>query len=149
MKRIALVAAAFLIAETAALACQCSSAESKEELESYGTEIGKKAVALVEAEALTSFQDTRQGERMRLIRTLGGTAPPEFRIQRSEHASGASCDVLYRVGEGNLVILFASDSTDAGLPVYRTAGLCTAQFLGEPAFRDALTRALNGRGERG
>jgi hypothetical protein len=149
MKHLALVAAALLTTETAALACSCAPAETQAELKRYGTEIGKKAVALVEAEALTAYERRGRGERMRVIRTLAGTAPAEFRIERGEHASSASCDLLYRVGQRATVILYPTGATDSDLPVYRTAGLCTAQFVDEPAFRDAVIRALNARGERG
>lgn len=149
MKQLILAAAALLMAETPAFACSCSSADDPAELQRYAAEIGTKSVALVEAEALTAYEATRTGERMRVLRTLGGSAAPEFTIERSPHASSASCDVLYRVGERSLVILFPTEHRDAGLPVYRTSGLCTAQFLHDPMFQHALIRALNSRGERG
>ena len=149
MKHLLLAAASILMAETAALSCSCGAPEDPAELQAYAESLGEDAAALVEAETLTSFEATRTGERMRLVRTLAGTAPGEFKIQRHSLASGSMCDVLYRVGERAIIILFPTGVTDGGLQVYRTSGVCTAPLVENPAFRDALIRALNDWGERG
>ena len=149
MRRLIGLIAAALLAESAALACSCGPPEDPAEIREYGTSIGEQAAALVEAEALTAFEATRTGEHMRVVRTLAGRAPREFRIKRHPYSSGGTCDVLHRVGERPTLILFTTGETEGGLQVYRTAGLCTAPLIENTGFRKALIRSLNRRGERG
>jgi hypothetical protein len=149
MKYAIYAAAAALVAESAALACSCLYTEDPAELQRLAAEVSKDAVALVEVEALTSYESTGQGERMKVVQLLAGTAPAQFQVARGSHVpSSASCDILYKVGERDFVILYPG-STGAG--TYRTSGLCTAQFLDRPAFRDAVAGHIGaGRaGERG
>lgn len=143
-----LLAAAALAIPTAAYACSCVDSEDPVELKQYAVDTAKSALAVVEAEALTAFdQKTAIGETMRVTRILAGDAPPTFRIERGPFPSGASCDVLYEKGEKALVILYAPSAPADG--TYRTSGLCTSLLLDKPAFRDELVRQLAGKGERG
>lgn len=146
------VAAAFAI-ETAALACSCLATDDPEQLQELAAQVAENAVALVEVEALTSFQATRTGERMRVHRTIAGKAPPEFIIERRGYPSSASCDVLYEIGQQAVVILYPSTESSETLPVYRTSGLCTVHLLDKPVFRDAVAAGIGPApakgGERG
>ena len=151
MKKWIFAATALLAAETAAIACSCIATDDPVELRRFGTDAAQGAVALVEAEALTSFEATRTGERMRVIRTLAGNAPAEFQIQRGPSPSSASCDVLYEVGHRALIILYPAEGVATGAPVFRTSGLCSVHMLEKPEFRDSLIRAMSTlpRPERG
>lgn len=152
MKSLAYLVAGLLAMETAAIACSCLNTDDPVELARLGAEAAQDAVAVVEAEALTSFEQTRAGERMRVVRTLAGAAPGTFIVERGPHPGSASCDVLYKVGERVLVILYPSPGPTSGPPTFRTSGLCTVHLLDKPAFRDSLIRAMGGQshsGERG
>lgn len=150
MRYFILAAAAIVAAETAAIACSCIATDDPTELRRFAADAAQGAVALVEAEALTSFEATRTGERMRVVRTLAGNAPAEFTIERGASPSSASCDVLYNVGDRALVILYPSQGSSAG-PVYRTSGLCSVHMLEKPVYRDELIRNMSRlpRPERG
>lgn len=151
MRYFALAAAALVTVETSAVACSCIATEDPAELQRFAAEAAKNALALVEVEALTSFEQTRTGERMRVVRTLAGRAPAEFQIQRGPMPSSASCDILYSPGQRDLVILYPPSEAVAG-PVYRVSGLCSDHLLDQPAFRNSLVRhigATPANGERG
>ena len=135
--------------QTAALACSCIPDNNPSELKRFTAVLAEDAVALVEAEALTSFERTRRGERMRVIRTLAGSAPHEFRIERSHVPGSGSCDVLYKVGERTVIVLYPPASAKRRQAIYRTSGLCAVPLLQQPDFRDGLIRAMTKRGERG
>ena len=145
-----LAAAALFAAETAAIACSCIATDDPAELRRFAADAAQGAVALVEAEALTSFEATRTGERMRVIRTLAGNAPAQFTVERGPTPSSASCDVLYNVGDRALIILYPAEGRSAG-PVYRTSGLCSVHMLEKPVYRDELIRHMSHlpRPERG
>ena len=150
MKTWIIAAAALVATETAAIACSCIATDDPAELQRFGAQAAEDAVALVEAEALTSFEASRTGERMRVVNVLAGTAPAEFRIERGASPSSASCDVLYSVGERAVVILYPAASSSAGLPTYRTSGLCSVHMLDKPVYRDTVIRTIAaGGGERG
>ena len=153
MRYSVLAVAAALAIETAALACSCLATDDPAQLRELAADAAENAIALVEAEALTSYQATGTGERMRVQRTIAGRAPAEFLIERRGIPSSASCDVLYETGQRTVVILYPSDTTAGALPVYRTSGLCTVHLLDKPVFRDAVAAGIgpapaNG-GERG
>lgn len=151
MKRLAVCLAIFFALESAALACSCLGTDDPAELSRLGREAAEGAVALVEAEALTSFEATGTGERMRVVRTLAGSAPATFTVKRRRHPSSASCDVLYRVGERVIVILYPPVTREEP-GTFRTSGLCTVHMLDRPAFRDSLIGAMSSpvsRGDRG
>ena len=145
-----LAAAAIVAAETAAIACSCIATDDPTELRRFAAEAAQGAVALVEAEAVTSFEATRTGERMRVIRTLAGNAPAEFTVERGPSPSSASCDVLYNVGDRAIIILYPAEGGGAG-SVYRTSGLCSVHMLEKPVYRDELIRNMSRlpRPERG
>jgi hypothetical protein len=150
--RFAVIGAALLLAaEAAALACSCLATDDPAELQRLAAESGRDAVALVEVEALTSYDSTGEGERMRVIRVLAGTAPALFRIERRRPPSSASCDIEYSAGERSVVILYPAASAESGA-TYRTSGLCTDHLLDKPVFLDAVAReigAVERAGERG
>lgn len=144
--------AATLALETGALACSCLNTDEPAELKRLGAQAAEDAVAVVEAEALTSFEATGSGERMKVVRTLAGQAPRQFIVERGPNPSSASCDVLYRVGERALMILYPSPGPTDRPTTFRTSGLCTVHFFDKPAFREALIESMGGpprRGERG
>ena len=145
MRNLTLAAAALLAAETAAIACSCIATDDPAELRRFAADAAQDAIALVEAEALTSFEATQQGERMRVVRTIAGQVSAQFTIERGPMPSSASCDVLYEVGDRALVILYPTENAAGGVPVYRTSGLCTVHMLDKPVFRDELTRLMSAR----
>ena len=150
MRNALLAAAALIGAESAALACSCVATEDPAELETFAAEAAKNAVAVVEVEALTSFEQTGTGERMRVVRTLAGRAPAEFQVQRGPFPSSASCDVLYSPGQRDLVILYPASEPQVAGALYRVSGLCSDHMLDQPVFRDTLIRHIARRdGERG
>ena len=151
MRHWIVAAAALLAAESTAIACSCIATDDPAELRGFAADVAKDAVALVEAEAVTSFEATRTGERMRVVRTLAGNAPALFLIERGPNPSSASCDVLYNVGDRALIILYPSEASSGTDTVYRTSGLCSVHMLEKPVFRDELIRQMSRlpRPERG
>ena len=146
MKFPLLFAAGVLAIESAALACSCLATDDPAELQRIATESAREAVALVEVEALTSFEHGRGGEQMKVVRTLAGSAPAQFRIERGPHPSSASCDILYAPGQRDVVILYPAASQQSATPVYRTSGLCSQHLLEKPFFRDAVIEAMEPSG---
>lgn len=143
-----LIAPVALVAlETAALACSCLATDDPAELRRLAPDAAQGAVALVEVETVQSYAESNgAGEQVRVVRTIAGSAPPRFRVQRTHLPSSASCDILYEPDERYVMILYpAAGST------YRVSGLCTAHLLDKPAFVDAVTELIGpGRaGERG
>ena len=151
MRYAAMAAAALLASESAALACSCLATDDPAELKRFAAEAAEDAVALVEVEALTSYQQTPAGEQMRVIRTLGGSAPAEFRIERGPAPSSASCDILYEPGQRDVIILYPATQEPNAAPVFRASGLCMDHLLDKPVFLDALRArmAAPATGERG
>lgn len=151
MKYLAIAAAAVLAFEGAALACSCIATDDPAELKRFAIEAAEDAVALVEVEVLTSYAATRTGERMRVVRTLAGSAPSEFAVHRRGPPSSASCDVDYTPGQRSLVILYRSPAATAAVPAYRTSGLCSVHLLDKAVFRDTLRDRIGASagGERG
>ena len=143
---------AILSVPTAALACSCLATDDPEQLRSFAADAAKDAVALVEVETLVSYQESNgAGDRMRVVHTLAGSAQPEFKVQRGEFPSGASCDLLFDRGQRAVVILYPAATPSDSEPIYRISGLCTGVLMDEPIFRDAVSRGI-GRsrlGERG
>ena len=146
-------AAALVALESAALACSCIATDDPSELKRFAVEASEGAVALVEAQVVSAYDPaTGAGELMRVVRTLAGTAPAQFQVQRAGPPSSAACDVEYRAGEQALVILYpAPAANDGGVPTYRTSGLCTVHLLDKPVYRDALIDRIGVSisGERG
>ena len=143
-----------IAAETAAIACSCMATDDPVELRRLAAESAKDAVALVEAETIVSFEESKgAGDRMRVVRTLAGSVlPAEFRVARGEMPSSASCDLLIEKGQRDLVLVYPAGATGSDQPVYRISGLCTAHLLDKPLFRDEVARLLavpRVRGERG
>ena len=152
MMRLGLYAAAALLAlESAALACSCINTDDPVELKRFAAQAAEDAVALVEVEALTSYEGTGTGEQMKVIRTLAGSAPGQFRIERRGIPGSASCDVLYREGERAVVILYSSSEAGDGLATYRTSGLCMVHMLDKPIFLDTVRDRIGtpAQGDRG
>lgn len=148
------IAAAALVAlETAAIACSCLATTDPVQLKSLATDAAEGAVALVEVETVVTYaQSNGAGDRMRVVRTLAGSAPEEFRVERGHMPSSASCDLLFEKGERDIVILYPAQAVPSNGKAYRISSLCTAHMLDQPAFRDEVERlieARTGSGERG
>lgn len=144
--------AALLAVPSAALACSCLYTEDPQELRSLAKDAAGNALALVETETVLTFQESNgAGDRMRVVRTLVGTAPPEFRVERGPFPSSASCDQLFEKGQRALLILYPPAQPTTGEPKYRISGLCTDGLLQQAPYRDELVRLLGSRaaGERG
>ena len=78
MKPWMIAAVAVLAAPSTALACSCLYTENPQELRALAKEVAPNAVALVEAETtLTYAESNGAGDRMRVVRTLAGSAPAE------------------------------------------------------------------------
>ena len=153
MKHIFLAAAAVIGVEAAAVACSCIATDDPVELRRFAADAAQNAVAVVEAEALTSFEAARTGEQMRITRMIAGTAPVHFNIQRQGFPSSASCDVLYKAGERAVMILYPATVPATGTPTFQTSGLCTVHMLQKPVFLEALIKSVGPAappaGERG
>lgn len=150
--KIWIAAAALLSAPTAALACSCLATDDPQQLSSLAAETAKGAVALVEAETLTTYHDSNgAGEQMRIVRTIAGAAQGEFRVARGDMPSSASCDLMPDRGQRLVLILYPATNRSVSSPVYRISGLCTGVLLEKPIFRDAISRSIAGvqAGERG
>ena len=152
MRHFLLAAAALVGVEAAALACSCLATDDPAELRRFAADAAREAIAVVEAEALTSYEATRAGEKMQVTRMIAGNTPVHFTIHREGFPSSASCDVLYKVGDRAVMILYPA--TAAAAPAtFRTSGLCTVHLLDKPVFLETLVRAVEtgtaGAGERG
>lgn len=147
-----LAALAITTAEGVAFACSCMSTDDPAQLREFAGEAANGAVALVDAETLTAFQHGGRGERMAVRRTLAGSAPSEFEVERGPMPSSASCDDLYQAGQRKIVILYPASTAAGAIPIYRTSGLCTNLLLDKPAFREAVVGHIGKAarpGERG
>ena len=152
MKFWTLAAAVALAVPSAALACSCMYTEDPVELRALAKDSVPNAVALVEAETILTFQESNgAGDRMRVTKLLAGSASGEFRVQRGNLPSSASCDQLYDKGQRAIMILYPASPTASGEASYRISGLCTAGLLAQPAFRDEVERLIGRRSapERG
>ena len=152
MKPWIIAAVAVLAAPSAALACSCLYTENPKELRALAKEVAPNAVALVEAETTQTYAESNgAGDRMRIVRTLAGSAPAEFRVERGPFPSSASCDQLYEKGEQAMLILYAPSQPSAGEPTFRISGLCTTGLLQQAPYRDEVIRLMQARssGERG
>ena len=152
MKFWMIAAAGLLAVPSTALACSCLYTEDAQELRSLARDDVPNAVALVEAETILTYQESsKAGDRMRVVRTLAGSAPAEFRVERGAFPSSASCDQLYEKGEKALLILYAPSQAAAGEPQFRISGLCTAGLLQQAAYRDEVIRLMRAKypAERG
>ena len=147
---ILLAALAVVAAEGVAYACSCMTTDNPVQLREFAGEAASGAIALVDAEALTAFDG--HGEQMKVHRTLAGTAPAKFQVQRGPMASSASCDDLYQPGQRKIIILYPANASAGSIPMYRTSGLCTNLLLDKPVYRDAVAAHIGGAsppGERG
>lgn len=138
------IAVAGLVAfESAAIACSCVNTDDPAELRRFAAETAERAVALVEVEVVRPYNpSTGQGEVMRVVRTIAGQAPATFRIPRTHVPSSASCDIEYRAGQRDEVILYPAPDSAGAIPAFRTSGLCTDHLLDKAVFRDVLIERL-------
>jgi hypothetical protein len=143
MKLSLALAAALLAVPGAALACSCMYTEDPAELRSLAKEVVPNAIALVEAETILTFEESKGvGDRLRIVRSLAGSAEGEFRVERRGFPSSASCDDLHEKGHRAVLILYPAQQPAAGETKYRISGLCTAGLLQQPVFRDEVARLL-------
>ena len=101
MRKLLLSLGVILGLEAAALACSCIAPGSPE----ASRAMARDAVAIVEVDVLSEYRPGDPGELVRLRRTLFGKSPKTFRIQRSDFASSASCDLLLSKGQRKVLIL--------------------------------------------
>jgi hypothetical protein len=123
-----------LAAETAALACSCIAPGTPAESRPMAREFVKAAVAIVEVQALSEYRPGGAGERVRVRRTLWGKAPKEFRIERREHASSASCDLLLGKGQRKLLILYPARNPRQRGRQFGMQSLCSDYLLSDRGF---------------
>ena len=149
--RLSLVAAAALVAfDSAALACSCIATDDPAELKRFAAEAAADAVALVEVEIVRPYDHaTGQGEVMRVIRTIAGEAATTFQVPRQRFPSSASCDIEFRAGQRELLILYPTAGSAAATPAYRISGLCTDHLLDKPVYRDAVIDAIGRKAQPG
>ena len=146
MKSAFLALAALLAVPSAAIACSCIDSDDPAELREFSGDAVRGAVALVELEALTSYEPMQDaGEKVRLVRTIAGKAPETFQLARRRFASGASCDDVLQAGQRKVVLLYPVE----GSANFHISGLCTNLLLEKPAFRDAVAARIRSAGERG
>ncbi|HEX8258595.1 MAG TPA: hypothetical protein VF589_13265 [Allosphingosinicella sp.] len=112
--------------EGAALACSCIPPGAPEQSRGFAREALQGVTAIVEAEAISDYRPGGPGEEVRVLRTLFGSAPPTIRLERSEHASSASCDLLLGKGERKVLML-----TPAEGGTYRMQSLCSDYLTSE------------------
>jgi hypothetical protein len=121
-------------AETAALACSCGGPETPAESRPTAREFVKKAVAIVEVQALSGYHPSGVGERVRVRRTLWGKAPKEFQIERQEGADSASCDLLLGKGRRKLLILYPAQYPRQPGRQFGMQDLCSDYLLSDRGF---------------
>ena len=146
MRHLLIAAAALIGVEAAALACSCIATDDPAELRRFAADAAENAIAVVEAEALTSYEATRTGETMQVTRIIAGNTPVRFTVQRHGFPSSASCDVLYKRGERAVMILYPATAPAAGPATFRISGLCTVHLLDKPVFLEALIKAVGTTG---
>ena len=134
--------------EAAALACSCISPPSDPAAKRrLGRDMARDAVAMVEVELLAPFDRARsRGERLRVRRTLAGSAPAAFEVERRGIPSGAACDVTFGGGGRRLVLLYLPASGSGSAPPrFRISSSCTTYLLGDAAVRAAAVQAMTRR----
>ena len=145
-----------LAGESLALACTCVAPDPPEKSRPYAREAVARAIAIVEAEALTEYRSGGAGERVRVHRVLWGEAPREFTVARREFASSASCDLLLTPGEPRRLILYPAESAsfgdDEASGDFAIQSLCADFLVSDGGFLDVTldeARRRPGGVERG
>ena len=146
MKPAFVALAALLALPSAAIACSCIDTNDPVELRKFAQDSVGGAIALVELEAIASYDPMKdEGEKVRVVRTLAGKAPESFQLARRRFASGATCDDVFAAGQRKLVLLYPVD----GSANYRVSSLCTNLLIEKASFRDAVIERVGSVGERG
>jgi hypothetical protein len=123
-----------MAAETAALACSCLPPGTPAQSRPLAREAVKRAVAIVDVQVLSDYSAGGAGERVRVRRTLWGKAPAEFRIERSDHASSASCDALLEKGQRKLLILYPARNPRQRGRQFAMQSLCSDYLVSDRGF---------------
>ena len=118
-------------AEGAALACSCIAPGTPEQSRPMAREAVRDAVAIVEADVLSEYRRGGLGEQVRVRRVLWGRAPREFRIERREFASSASCDLLLTRGQRKVLILYPAPTRRRGGRRFTIQNLCSDFLLSD------------------
>jgi len=105
MRKVLLGLSLILSLEAAAIACSCVAPGTPKASRAAAREVVRNAVAVVEVDVLSEYRRGGQGELVRLRRTLFGTAPKAFRIQRGPFESDSSCFLPLRKGQRKVLIL--------------------------------------------
>ena len=150
MRHVFLFLATALIAtaETAALACTCIALPSDAgQQASLAQDVADGAVALVEVELDRAYDAAAgRGERLRVVSTLAGTAPPLVEIERDGVPNGAGCDVEFATGRRTIVMLYpARTPAAAGETRLRLGDSCLTALLADAGFRARLVAAIGAR----
>ncbi len=133
MRKLVVALSLLIGVEAAALACSCIAPGTPEQSRSLAREATRNAVAIVQVQALSEYRPGGPGELVRVHRTYVGKAPRTFRIERSDFASSASCDVLLTKGQRKVLILSRPEKPTRGTATYRIQSLCS-DYLTEPMF---------------
>lgn len=120
--------------EAAALACSCMAPESPEKSRPIAREVVKTAIAIVEVDVLSEYRMGGPGERVRLRRTLFGTAPKTFTIDRGPSASSASCDLLLNKGQRKVLILSKPAGNRLTGHRFRIQNLCSDYLTSDRGY---------------
>src|SRR5688500_6474280 len=124
---------------TAALACSCVVPDPPERAGPMAREILQRAVAIVEADVLTSYDSRLQmGERIRVRRLLWGRAPATLTLARGGYPSSAACGIAFQAGERRVIILFRADR-QMGAGALGPHNLCT-DYLTRREYLPVLLR---------
>jgi hypothetical protein len=138
----------FLAGESAALACSCRAPPTDPAARrTLARDLARDAVALVEVRLIAPLdQRRRRGERLRVLRTLAGSAPPTFEVEWRGIPSSAACQEEFGGGRPKLTMLYrAAGASGTNPPRFRVSNTCTNYLLQDSALRVATVEAMRRR----
>jgi hypothetical protein len=141
------IAAILLVAaEGVALACSCIAPGKPEEARATAREVVKEAVAIVEVQVLSGYDERwRKGERVEVRRTLFGRAPATFHVFRYGRPSSAACGLELKKGERRVLILYRPKRTPWFGSHYAVHNLCSDYLVRQPYLPVTLQEARRRR----
>ena len=134
MRKLLLSLSLVLGLEAVALACSCAAPAPPEASRAMARQAVGTAVAIVEVDVLSEYRPGGAGELVRLRRTLFGSAPKSFRIQRGRFASDASCDLLLRKGQRKVLILSSPAGNRLTGRRFRIQSLCSDYLTSDRGY---------------
>jgi hypothetical protein len=147
MLRLLLPSLLLLGAEASALACSCRAPpRDPAARRALARDMARDAVALVEVRLIAPLNERRRrGERLRVLRTLAGSAPATFEVEWRGIPSSAACQEEFG-GYRRLVVLYRSArGGGTSPPQFRVSNTCTNYLLGDAAMRAATVEAMRRR----